>query len=231
MKREKAPEMVLDTFPFQGIFPRARIYQNAIPAALFKQFRDWALGIHPTPEGKTVWFPLNRSPRYLPEKVIAHLYRLIQRECKVRYLGAEWWMGYRKPEDSFHYHVDRDESLFQKTRKMVNPDLATILYVTGSGGATFIPNDFIRPETGKISRAAVTSSLKIFPRPNKYAAFSGNLFHSVLAGEPSSSPNAELRITFLVNFWNQRPHKPASIDPDPSFIVRSLKGDFLNAHY
>lgn len=220
MKDKNSPQLILDTWPFQGSFPQAKIYHNALSPDLFQLFKTWSLHIHPTPENRTVWCPLSRKPRYLPEQVIHSLYRLIRKSGLPKYQGAEWWTGYRKPHESLHYHVDRDESLFKEQKITVPPLLSTVFYITASGGPTFIPNDFIHRATGKISRAPVTSSLKVFPKPNKFLIFNGNLFHSVL---PGKTADEQLRITLIVNFWNQRPHKPVCIDPDPSFIIDSLK--------
>jgi hypothetical protein len=76
----------------------------------------------------------------------------------------------------------------------------------------------------------------VYPQPNQYVMFRGNLLHGVINGNVhtdvrnSRNRNAEpeWRVTLLVNFWKRhKPLAPACIEPKVSSIYAA--GELLHS--
>ncbi len=161
---------------------------HAIPARVIGELRTRITQAEATRDARTHWYPLDAPARHVFEQVIQHLRRFVP----PGFVGAEWWFRATTPDTEFPFHFDRDEAI---RRSIVSPGLATILYLSSSGGPTVI----LDATPARVT--APTAGLAVHPRPGRFAMFPGALLHGVLPGLPSRWP----RITLLVNWWQTEP--------------------------
>jgi hypothetical protein len=160
-----------------------RVFEGTLPRALFRAVVNEA---RPRSAG---WTPLDRAPRSAVEQAIHGLRRLAGR-CA----GAEWWFN-RDALRPFHY--DKDEKLFARTRRMVHPRRASILYLGDGGGPTVILNE--TPTSIRRGRKdRPISGVRVEPRANRFVLFTGDRFHAAYPGRGS-------RATLAINWWDRRP--------------------------
>ncbi len=170
---------------------RVTAVDNAVPAHVIGPLRTQI--INAERDGKTHWYGLDAPARLGFEQVIQHLRRFVPDG----FVGAEWWFRATATDTEFPFHFDRDEGI---RRRVVSPDLATILYLSNAGGPTVILG-------ATPSRATAPSAgVAIHPRPGRFGMFPGALLHGVLPGRPSRWP----RVTLLVNWWRTEPRMERS---------------------
>ena len=146
----------------------------------------------------TFWLPRGARPAHAVEEAVAALWRL----AGVRCAGVEWWIGRafttRLP---IEFHFDHDV----KGTGRRHPLWSSVFFFNSVRGGHLAVTDQ-RPRSPKATQLATVK-----PRRNRYAIFRGDLLHGVLdahgrtPGAPLPGPRGRLRITLVVNFWQQRP--------------------------
>ncbi|HZX94723.1 MAG TPA: 2OG-Fe(II) oxygenase [Myxococcales bacterium] len=147
----------------------------------------------------TFWLPRGQTPAHAVEEMVLALWKLARpRGCS----GAEWWIGRaftsRLP---IEFHFDQDV----KGRTHRHPRLSSVFFFNAVRGGHLAVTDQ-RP-----GQAAATRLDAVKPRRNRYAIFAGDLLHGVLdargrtPGRPLPGPRGRLRVTLVVNYWDQRP--------------------------
>jgi hypothetical protein len=148
----------------------------------------------------TFWLGKDELPQNPVERAVSGLWKLARpRRCA----GCEWWIGRAYTNDlpiAFHF----DEDVLGKRRR--HPRLSSVFFFNRVRGGHLAVTDG-RPGT------APSRLEPIAPRRNRYAIFSGDLLHGVLDrnGETPrkklGGPRGRLRVTLVVNFWDERPSK------------------------
>jgi hypothetical protein len=147
----------------------------------------------------TFWLPRGAAPAHPVEEAVLALWKIARPPaCK----GAEWWIGRawtnRIPVE---FHFDQDV----KGRRRRHPRLSSVFFFNSVRGGQLAVTD-------QTPGARVATRLEaIAPRRNRYAIFAGNLLHGVLDARgrtpagPVKGPHGRLRVTLVVNYWDQRP--------------------------
>lgn len=170
---------------------RVAAIDGALPAAVNRELRAAIVELEGTRgDSRTNWYELAAPPRHLFEQVIQQLRRRVP--APDEYVGAEWWFRATSTDADFPFHFDRDEGI---RSRIVSPTVASILYLSNTGGPTLIldatPSRVAAPRAG----------LAVHPRAGRFVMFPGALLHGVVPGRPSRWP----RITMLVNWWRSVP--------------------------
>jgi hypothetical protein len=132
--------------------------------------------------------------------------------------GAEYWAQVYTGGRGLEFHFDKDEHAMKTRGEMRTPILSSVLYCTGTCSAcaaadggekswrdvlqspTIVTDQHFDEEKGVTVPSSPTSSTMVFPKENRYCVFGGSYGHGVL-----DSGNEDERITFLVNWWRQKP--------------------------
>jgi len=148
----------------------------------------------------TFWLGKGAAPQNPVERVVSELWKLARpRGCA----GSEWWIGRAYTNDlpiEFHF----DEDVLGKNRR--HPRLSSVFFFNRVRGGQLAVTD-ARPGRAPSQLQAVP------PRRNRYALFAGDLLHGVLDRDGRtplqklSGPRGRLRVTLVVNFWDERPSK------------------------
>ena len=147
----------------------------------------------------TFWLPREVAPAHALEEAVLALWKLARpRGCA----GAEWWIGRsHTTRIPLEFHFDQDV----KGRLRRHPRLSSVFFFNPVRGGQLAVTDQV-PGSGAATRLET-----IAPRWNRYAVFAGNLLHGVLdaRGRPPGrrlpGPAGRLRVTLVVNYWEQRP--------------------------
>jgi len=174
-------------------------------------------------ENTSFWLGASETPRNLPEQFARSVFDFHCKRMGVKFdkekSGCEWWVQVKDHDGYIGFHWDKDEILLNDEDIFAHPQLATVTYLQGSGGAPTIITDHQINPNGEMVELAILDSLQLsFPRLGKHLAFDGRFLHGVspttdaeLIEEPPAkkrklnsdeveTPNAK-RITFLVNMW------------------------------
>jgi len=147
----------------------------------------------------TFWLPREVAPAHALEEAVLALWKLARpRGCA----GAEWWIGRsHTTRIPLEFHFDQDV----KGRLRRHPRLSSVFFFNPVRGGQLAVTDQV-PGSGAATRLET-----IAPRRNRYAVFAGNLLHGVLdargrtPGRRLPGPAGRLRVTLVVNYWEQRP--------------------------
>ena len=190
--------------------PQIVIHEKALPVDVFRrlakavrQVGEEALGAS---YSTNFWFDFKAKARSIAEDAILRLLPLARPGAVC--VGAEWWLGRLKYGESLAIHADRDLSLHAQTGEVRHPLRASILYL----------NRFRSSPTVILLEAA--GGKAIVPEPNRYVVYAGDLPHGVLARR-TFPERRDLRLSFLVNFWDRRPSAPICRDYDGT-VYRAL---------
>jgi len=174
--------------------PEIVVHKNALPVDVFRRL---AHAVRKVGEEQLAasyatnfWFDFSAKARNLAEEAILSLVPLAQPGSFC--VGAEWWLGRLKYGQSLALHADRDLALHAQTGRVRHPLRSSILYLNRFRPS---PTVILQSEAG---------GKAIAPEPNHYVVYRGDLQHGVLA-KRSLPQLRSLRLTFLVNFWDQRP--------------------------
>src|SRR5215813_6698927 len=169
-----------------------RVIDGALPDALVRRARRAVarLGKERLQESyfTTFWLKKGARPVNVIEEAVVALSR------KVRLSGCdgfEWWIG-RAYADRMpiEFHFDHDV----KGGGRRHPLVSTVFFFNAVRGGQLAVTD-------QTARKAEADRLEVVePKRNRYATFSGDLFHGVLKG-----PRGRLRVTLVVNYWARRP--------------------------
>ena len=148
----------------------------------------------------TFWLPRGTEPAHAVEEAALALWR----RAGVRCAGIEWWIGRAYTTSvPVEFHFDQDV----KGRKVRHPLFSSVLFFNSVRGGHLAVTDQ-RPGARAASRLETVK-----PRRNRYALFPGDLFHGVLdargrtPGRRLPGPRGRMRVTLVVNFWNEPPAK------------------------
>ncbi len=194
------------------------VHPNALPDPLFTELARAAheVGNERLGDGYATnfWFALEASPRNLVEEAIVVLRRLAR--PGPRCIGAEWWLGRLRQGESLDLHFDRDLALERLEGRIVHPLRSSVLYLNSFPSS---PTVVLEQVLGRDGRSLVPPCAKsgksVRPAPNHYLVYPGNLLHGVVA-QRAARRTGGLRLTLLVNYWDQRPLAPICRDYDGS---------------
>eukprot|EP01034_Spumella_vulgaris_P024711 gene24711-31085_t len=135
--------------------------------------------------------------------------------------GAEWWTQVIDSRDDIGFHWDRDYGVEEETGQHLYPKLATVTYLSHCGGPTLIMDKFGGSDNKVDITGNITNFIASKPLYGKHIAFDGSLLHAAPSdlleqnedsdsdsGDESGSdeesvedPDAQMRVTLLVNVW------------------------------
>jgi len=136
--------------------------------------------------------------------------------------GAEVWCQIYENGRGLGMHFDKDEAIVLQEGRVVTPILSSVLFLTGTGHASFDDREEQKSNSDHhqqrqspliLTNQAFNSTLNapipddpthttlLFPVPNTYVLFNGDLGHGVLDG----AHDAPERATLLINWWKERP--------------------------
>lgn len=157
--------------------------------------------------------------------------------------GAEWWVQIKDAASNtgengaIDLHYDKDEALAEVFGLGSFPVLSTVTYLTASDSLPFNPTLILERTYVQSEDDMIDSMLVSKPVLGKHLVFDGKLLHGapshkdlrsgllVSQRQPSCNtqnnlfvspdPECSVRVTFLVNIWNQ---KPAKVQQLPAYI-------------
>lgn len=195
--------------------PDIVVHKNALPVSVFRRL---ARAVHLVGEERLAdsyatnfWFGFDAKPRNLAEEAIAQLLPLVRPgpHC----IGAEWWLGRLRYGESLSVHLDRDLSLEAQRGETVHPLWSSILYLNRYPSSPTVILERATDHGDGTPAPAAGGGKAVFPAPNHYVVYRGDLPHGVLARRSARKPPG-MRLTFLVNFWDRRPLPPVCRDYD-----------------
>jgi hypothetical protein len=136
--------------------------------------------------------------------------------------GAEVWCQIYENGRGLGMHFDKDEAIVLEEGRVVTPILSSVLFLTGTARTSYDDREEQKSNSDHhqqrqspliLTNQAFNSTLNapipddpthttlIFPVPNTYILFGGDLGHGVLDG----ADDAPERATLLINWWKERP--------------------------
>ena len=175
-------------------------------------------------KGGTYWRALFNAqggflrPRFHIEAAIQILYTMDigQKTPHARVNGGEWWVQKRDLNEDIGFHHDKDEAMASLKSTMKFPEVSTVTYMTDNGAPTVVFNQTTPDGNGAMPITPLHGVIS-YPSKNRHLRFQGNLQHGVpafLAPELQEGTIMQLRgsgrerITFLVNWWKDKPMGP-----------------------
>jgi hypothetical protein len=204
------------------------VFEEALPGSLFERLARAirAVGRERFKRNYTTtfWFPLGDEPSNVAEEAIMALMPLADPgpDC----VGIEWWLGRLRQGQKLRMHFDRDMTLRKETGQFVHPLRASALYLNSYPSSPTVILDQVPGPDGRsrVPRKAERRA-SIEPMANRYSVFPGNLRHGVVPiseGDDAEAAGEEIRLSFLVNYWDRRPLPPLCFDYDGT-IYPALK--------
>jgi hypothetical protein len=202
------------------------VHRDALPIPIFRRLLHAVqeIGTERLNESYTTnfWFRLDARPCNLVEEIIPQLCVLAR--PGPRCIGVEWWLGRLRYGQSLALHFDRDMALEQQTGQVVHPLWSSILYLNRyPSSPTVILDQVLDRDRGSLLPPVARNGKAIYPLPNQYVVYRGDLHHGVVASRAprqlhgrsrkAVSPS-EMRLTLLVNYWDRRPLPPVCRDYD-----------------
>ena len=128
--------------------------------------------------GETFWIGAGDAPRCALERLALGVFAYHARGavCDPARSGAEWWTQCVGEDDEIGFHWDMDYAVAEEA--CLHPQLATVTYLTGGGGAPTLcldkttawsPADSVE---GDVARGWLSA-----PAPGKHIAFDGRWLH------------------------------------------------------
>lgn len=134
----------------------------------------------------TFWKNLDDKPVNVTERVCQSVFSNF---CKTeKFDGFEYWVNHLSPNDGddLDWHVDKDEHLFEKENKIINPVMGMVLYLHQT-----------EPEGGILEIEKIERFRSV---PNRVIIFDPSVEHRV-------TPTKSTRITLAANLWKKAPSK------------------------
>lgn len=154
----------------------------------------------------TFWYPLDREPDNIFEKVLGRLKEFAAPSERVT--GIEWWFSVlitnRSPQWILPCHFDRDDLSETNISKEIHPEFASVLFLNRVPYGELVVTDQ-KLTTEGIRPSQPQDMQFIAPRPNLYAVFPGNLYHGVIGRMWRAQEDTKLRVTMAVNYWHEKP--------------------------
>ena len=197
--------------------------------------------------GWTHWLDSTATPRCMLEAFALAALRFHLDDSDAQF-GVEWWVQVRDMDESMPLHWDCDEERFDRTGEHAAPFLATVTYLSMSGGAPTIVMPVstdghgcpvVEPRAGSFGDGDGEGgdgdgAYASFPIAGKHLAFDGRLLHGtqhegaqwstartaayVDALDLLSTPR---RVTLLVNVWTA--HRPTAVRPLAAETAHALR--------
>jgi len=185
--------------------------------------------------GETFWVGAGDAPRCALERLALGVFAYHARGaiCDPNLSGAEWWTQCVEEDDEIGFHWDMDYDLVDEA--CLHPQLATVTYLSGGGGAPTLCLDKVTawsPEdsvAGDVSRGWLSG-----PALGKHISFDGRWLHGAPTalrdafqgkerskGKRKRGQEAGRRVTFLVNVWLN--HRPDDCTPLPDAACRKMR--------
>ena len=189
-----------------------KTYENTIHKDLIQPLKEecsrindfvtQSIKTHKDGKYTTFWFEKDDEPKTLIEYIAKSIsIKDFSNGFPDNYVGFEWWVQEKDTKENITFHYDKDEGLSSQKNEYIYPIHSTITYLTNVGGPTTIFNDE-NYDNGYLS----------FPKVNKHVVFDGHLFHGVIGPLSKIKPTKDSkRITFLINYWYQKPIEPNCI--------------------
>eukprot|EP00941_MAST-03F_sp_MAST-3F-sp1_P001287 g1287.t1 len=236
------------SYNYKDDVPIVRSYSNVFPRPLLKLLKEETRKSYFMKKGRTSqlkdgkgathWTPMKyiENPRNAIEMAIAILFRYAFPDGKLPeggIAGGEWWVQLRNTKENIGFHIDKDEGIASEEHWMKMPILSSVMYLTESGGPTFVLNQYTNRGGNKQVPPLPTEGFLVYPKDNRYMLFRGHLQHGVVGelseGDVSAPDAANMesgRLTFLVNWWDEKPISPYC-EPDSNAFAKSLRASEL----
>lgn len=132
------------------------------------------------------WYPRTLESPGNPQNPIEELAELVIATVNPpRLAGVEYWSNTLTVGQQMHYHQDKDERLFWRTKEIIHPMIGTVYYPAGL------------PFTG--GELVIDKRHLVAPGPNGLVAFHGNAFHGV------QMVKSGVRQSLALNLWDVTP--------------------------
>jgi hypothetical protein len=137
----------------------------------------------------TYWIGAGEEPSTALEQFVLDIFRFHVRghdgTFDVARSGAEWWTQVVDSERDIGFHWDRDYEVQREQGLCIHPHLATVTYLSGSGGAPTVVVPAASPLAASDLPAACLGPLRnahaCWPVPGSHLAFDGRLLHGAPA--------------------------------------------------
>ncbi len=207
-----------------------QIVEPAVPNALFRRAHRALRRVgNAATYWRTFWFDFH-DPQNVVEELALSLRSHLPRGAKIA--GVEWWIGrMRTTNVPLEFHHDRDLALYESIGRVVHPSLSSVLFFnTVRGGSLLVTNQTLVTKKGwRLQPASATHYASVRPLPNRFALFSGALYHGVLDandelphGRLSGKP-ASVRWSIVFNWWKRAPINTRRWSESRAY--RALKSD------
>ncbi|MDX1401789.1 MAG: 2OG-Fe(II) oxygenase [Kiloniellales bacterium] len=132
------------------------------------------------------WYPRELGPPGSPRNPLEELAELVIETVKPeRLAGVEYWTNTLSSGQHMHYHQDKDEKRYWRTKEIVHPYIGTVYYPAGM------------PFTG--GELVIDKRHLVSPGPNGLVAFHGDAFHGV------QKVKSGVRRSIALNLWDVTP--------------------------
>ena len=123
-------------------------------------------------------------------------------------VGVEWWFSVLLTEESPQWllpcHFDRADLAETDPLKVRHPDTASVLFLNAVPYGELVVTDQVMTEKGPHPQEPKDMRF-VSPRPNRYVAFPGHLYHGVIGRMWRPAKEPKLRIAMAVNWWTEKP--------------------------
>jgi lipid II:glycine glycyltransferase (peptidoglycan interpeptide bridge formation enzyme) len=176
--------------------------RSAFPESHFQRLLQEGFSFYQT----TFWYPLERAPENVFESIAASLRSLANPSSNV--IGVEWWFSVVQtnatPQWLLPCHFDRNDLAERDVQKLKHPDTASVLFLNSVPYGELVVTDQVLTDAGP--QPQEPKDMCFFsPRPNRYVAFPGHLYHGVIGRMWRPMKATKLRIAMAVNWWSEKP--------------------------
>ena len=194
-------------------------------------------------EGQTYIIKADSQPRCYLEECALSIFKYHTRNASYdpSQSGAEFWTQVIDHRDDISWHFDRDYGLEEDQSMNIHPHLATVTYLTTSGGPTIILDKTSGLNINEDISSFIGNAVISKPLFGKHLKFDGSKLHAapsdlmdqddVSEGDEDDNDDEEneetqLRITFLVNIWlNHLPIQSCPLTDNQVAILHHNAGD------
>ncbi len=131
-------------------------------------------------EGSTYFIKANEKHQCNLESIALSIFREHTKSIKFdpSKSGAEWWSQVIDSRDDIGFHWDRDYGIEEETGEHIYPRLASVTYLSHSGGPTVIMNKMGGSDDSVDITGKIDSFIASKPLFGKHIAFDGRLLHA-----------------------------------------------------
>jgi hypothetical protein len=176
--------------------------RRTFPADHFARLKSEDFSFYRT----TFWFPLDRQPENIIERVTRSLLLLADPSPEV--IGVEWWfsvgMTNATPLWILPCHFDRNDLTERSVAKLKFPQRSSVLFLNAVPYGELVVTDQVLTEKG-LHPPQPRQMRFVLPAENRYATFPGHLYHGVIGRLWRAEQPNELRMTLAVNYWVEKP--------------------------